>query len=75
LSFNPYFITRIEITIKFYRFKKASKVILMPEKVKVEVDATIMNYCPKCGSKQTYLRINTNEIVCRSCGKISKWVA
>lgn len=28
--------------------------------------------CEKCGSKFTYFRIKNKEIVCRSCGHVSK---
>jgi len=28
--------------------------------------------CKRCGSKFVYVRIKDNEIVCRSCGAISK---
>ena len=31
--------------------------------------------CPKCGSGETYYRFKTNDIVCRKCGKITKWGA
>ena len=27
--------------------------------------------CPKCKSAMTYIRINTGELVCRSCGHIT----
>jgi uncharacterized protein (DUF983 family) len=30
------------------------------------------NTCKKCGSGQVYLRISTNERVCRICGFIEK---
>jgi len=28
--------------------------------------------CAKCGSKFVYVRIKDNEVVCRSCGTITK---
>ena len=28
--------------------------------------------CNKCGSKFTYIRLKTNERICRSCGYIEK---
>ncbi len=28
--------------------------------------------CDKCGSKLVYVRIKTNELVCRGCGNIKK---
>lgn len=29
------------------------------------------NKCPSCGSKQTYVRLETQDRVCRSCGDIT----
>lgn len=28
--------------------------------------------CPKCKRQDAYLRLTTNEIVCRNCGTITK---
>ena len=28
--------------------------------------------CPKCGAQNGYVRIKTDEYVCRECGTISK---
>ena len=38
----------------------------MDKKVKLEIR------CPKCNSTQTYIRISTNERVCRECGNIEE---
>jgi ribosomal protein L37AE/L43A len=42
----------------------------MSEPVEKKAEATPR--CPHCNSTQTYVRIKTNEGVCRTCGKTWK---
>ena len=35
-------------------------------------ETKIKRRCSKCGSKFIYIRINTQEVVCRKCANIEK---
>ena len=58
------FILGIWLANKFYKSKEIDKELEPePEKPKVEVDTTKMNYCPECGSKLT-----PESKFCSNCG-------